>query len=165
MHKFDCRNCEAKYTDKEIKNFRNICPQCGKEINPFVSEAANTTRFAIGCFVFPAIGFLALVLLAMLMNQFSPELKLTPDQLRTEQIERGFSDWDGSHVVLTEAVKMSLNDPNSFEHVETSYWDQKDHLIVKMKYRAKNTHGGVITKSIKAKTDLNGGVIEIISTK
>jgi hypothetical protein len=60
-------------------------------------------------------------------------------------------------------IKKSMNDPNSYEHEETVYWDKGDHLIVRTTFRGKNAFGGVVKNSIMAKVDLNGNVIEIIS--
>ncbi len=57
------------------------------------------------------------------------------------------SAWNGSHRGLERAVKDSLNDPDSFEHVETLTWpvgtDGRNQIM--MTFRAKNGFGGVIT--------------------
>ncbi|MBN2088933.1 hypothetical protein JW964_04945, partial [candidate division KSB1 bacterium] len=82
---------------------------------------------------------------------------------RTKKIEQSFSAWDGSHRGLTEYIKKSMNDPSSYEHVETKYSDKGDHLVVKTTFRGKNAFGGIVTNSITAKVDLNGNVIEVIS--
>lgn len=87
----------------------------------------------------------------------------TPEEERTAEIEKNFSGWDGSHNGLTAAIKESMNDPKSYEHVETRYSDKGDHLIVTTTFRGKNAFGGVVKNSVTAKVDLNGNVIEIIS--
>ena len=81
---------------------------------------------------------------------------------RTEIIEQQFSAWDGSHRSLTKLIKESMNDPDSYDHVETVYWDKGDHLIVRTTFRGKNAFGGVVKNWVKAKVDLNGNVIEVI---
>lgn len=81
---------------------------------------------------------------------------------RKERIERGFSAWDGSHRGLTKIIKASMNDPKSYEHVETVYWDMDDHLVVKTTFRGKNAFGGVVPNWVKAKVDLDGNVLAII---
>lgn len=81
---------------------------------------------------------------------------------RTEQIESAFSPWDGSHRNLTEYIKKSMNDPSSYEHVETAYWDLKDHLVVLTTFRGKNALGATVTNSVKAEVDLDGNVAKII---
>lgn len=96
--------------------------------------------------------------------------KKTKEELRNEQIEkrknqieRNFSAWDGSHRGLTKLIKKAMNDPSSYKHVEIVYWDMGDHLIVKTTFRGKNAFGAVIKNWVKAKVDLDGNVIEIIS--
>lgn len=80
---------------------------------------------------------------------------------RQKRIESGFSAWNGSHIALTRIIKKSMNDPKSFEHVETSYGDRGDYLVVKTTFRGKNAFGGVVLNWITAKCDLDGNVIEV----
>lgn len=90
----------------------------------------------------------------------SPTPSKTPS--RDEIIEKQFSAWDGSHIKLTELIKDSMNDPKSYEHVETVYWDMKDHLIVNTTFRGKNAFGGTVKNTVKAKISLDGEGIEIL---
>jgi hypothetical protein len=55
-----------------------------------------------------------------------------------------------------------MNDPKSYEHADTKFWDMGDHLVVTTTYRGKNAFGGVVKNWVKAKTDLDGNVLEII---
>lgn len=80
---------------------------------------------------------------------------------RQKRIESGFSAWNGSHIAITRIIKKSMNDPKSFEHVETSYGDRGDYLVVKTTFRGKNAFGGVVLNWITAKCDLDGNVIEV----
>ena len=77
-------------------------------------------------------------------------------------IGKYFSAWDGSHIALAQLVKENMNDPKSYEHVETVYWDQGDHLIVKMTFRGANAFGGKVLGSVRAKCSLDGRVLEIL---
>jgi hypothetical protein len=83
-------------------------------------------------------------------------------ETRKERIERQFSVWDGSHRGLTKTIKDAMNDPRSYEHVETVSWDQGDYLVVRTTFRGKNAFGGVVKNWIKAKVDLDGNVIAIL---
>jgi len=83
-------------------------------------------------------------------------------EIREEMIESQFSLWDGSHEQLTKAIKKSMNDPSTYEHVDTVYWDQGDHLIVQTTFRGSNAFGAIVKNSVKAKVDLIGNVIEIV---
>jgi hypothetical protein len=43
-----------------------------------------------------------------------------------------------------------MNDPESFEHIETGFWNVSSHTVVVMKFRCKNAFGGKVINSIKA---------------
>jgi hypothetical protein len=81
---------------------------------------------------------------------------------RRKMIENSFSAWDGSHRNLTKFIKANMNDPDSYEHVETRYRDNNDHLIVQTTFRGKNAFGGVVINTVIAKVSLDGEVLEII---
>ena len=86
----------------------------------------------------------------------------TEKSARQIQIEKQFSLWDGSHNNLTKLIKKAMNDASSFEHVETTYSDKGDHLIVLEVFRGKNAFGGVVKNSIKAEVDLDGNITKIL---
>lgn len=65
-------------------------------------------------------------------------------------VEKQFSSYDGSHIDFVRAFKKNLNDPDSFEHVETKYIDNGTSLTVIMKYRAKNGFGAFVLQIVKA---------------
>lgn len=77
-------------------------------------------------------------------------------------IKKQFSGFDGSNRGLIKAVKQSMNDPKSFEHVETRHWVLKnDTVIVKMTYRGKNAFGGVVTERVTATMLPDGSISEV----
>jgi hypothetical protein len=78
-------------------------------------------------------------------------------------IKNQFSAWDGSHIYLVELIKKNLNDDKSFRHVETTYVDKGDYLIVKMTYRASNSFGATILQNVTAKADYKTNMITVIS--
>ena len=77
------------------------------------------------------------------------------------RIKSQFSPWDGSHNKLTGLIKSSMNDPDSYEHIKTTYSQKTDHLIVITKFRGKNAYGGYVINTIKAKVDLDGNVLKV----
>ncbi len=83
---------------------------------------------------------------------------------REKKIGDQFSSWDGSHRNLARTIKQTMNDPKSYEHVETVYWDRGNHLVVRTTFRGKNAFGGVVVNWVKAKVDLNGNVTAIIES-
>ena len=81
---------------------------------------------------------------------------------RQNKIKSQFSLWDGSHRGLEEIIKKQMNDPDSYKHVETSYSDLGDYILVKTTFRGKNKFGGVVTNWIEAKFTIDGTLIEIV---
>lgn len=84
---------------------------------------------------------------------------------RKQKIENQFSVIDGSHKKLEEYVIDHLNDPGSYEHLNTVYWDRDSFITVKMQYTAKNGFGGRVRGVIIANCDNDGNIIKIISSK
>jgi len=83
---------------------------------------------------------------------------------RKKKIESQFSAWDGSHRGLDRLIKNTLNDPDSYDHVETVYWDMGKYLVVKTTFRGKNAFGAVVLNWVKAKSDMDGNIIEIMES-
>ncbi|MDJ0838941.1 MAG: hypothetical protein QNK37_20645 [Acidobacteriota bacterium] len=61
-----------------------------------------------------------------------------------------FSEWNGRHYDFAERVKFVLNDPASFQHVETRHMITDEGMVVIMKFRAKNAFNATVTKTWKA---------------
>lgn len=76
---------------------------------------------------------------------------------------------NGSHRVLEDYVKLYMNDPKSFEHVETKYIMPKDTGVTAtvyiMTYRGKNSLGGVVTETIRATCDIKTGKVLNVNTR
>ena len=81
---------------------------------------------------------------------------------KTKSIESQFSKWNGAHQNLERAIKDSMNDPGSYVHVKTVYWDQGDHLVVQTTFRGKNAFGGVVKNTVKAKVSLDGQILKLL---
>ncbi|MCY3557002.1 MAG: hypothetical protein OXH56_16960 [Gemmatimonadetes bacterium] len=83
-----------------------------------------------------------------------------------EKVDAQFSSWDGSHRVLVEAVKKTLNDPGSFEHLETKTMrgtNWPDTFIVRMEYTAKNAFGGRLRKFVLVEvTGESGRIVQVL---
>jgi len=72
-----------------------------------------------------------------------------------------FKEWDGSHPNLERIIKVTFNDPDSYKHIKTIYWDRGDLLILWTLFLMKNTEGGVEKILIRAKASLDGQILEI----
>lgn len=90
--------------------------------------------------------FIGLVALIFVIGLFDPE----PED--TSGVRHCFSAWDGSHRQLVSAVRGSLHDPGSFEHVRTvlAGQDGSPQRAVVMTYRARNRLGGTVTSRASA---------------
>jgi hypothetical protein len=86
-----------------------------------------------------------------------PKKPLTVD----EKIQEQFSKWDGSHRALVRVIKKHMNDPDSFEHIETKYKKNKKSITVWMKYRGKNAYGGKVIDYTQAELDFDGNLLKI----
>lgn len=84
---------------------------------------------------------------------------------RKEMFKAQLSGWDHSHKNLTVLIKSAMNDPGSFEHIETTYTDKIDYFLVKQEYSGKNAFGGRVRGYVLAKVDVNGNIIEIVDQK
>ncbi|MCF7944250.1 MAG: hypothetical protein K9L75_01775 [Spirochaetia bacterium] len=87
---------------------------------------------------------------------------MTEEEKRKVLLEQQFSAWDGSHRELTKVIKEAMHNPKTYEHIQTSYIDKGDHLIVITEYRGSNMFGAIIKDSVTAKVDLKGNILEII---
>lgn len=116
-------------------------------------------------------GIISAVMVFSILNAIFPDDKETkqedsikvvaPTPTREQLLEKQFSAWDGSHRNLTKYIKDSMNNPKSYEHVKTVYWDQKDFLIVATTFRGENAFGGIVTNTVKAEISMNGDIIKI----
>lgn len=156
-----CKEC-----GNDVSTKAESCPKCGAVLR-------KKTSGCTGCLAIVILGTIVVAVISSLTDTGtgsrpsggSPTTESRPKtqaELRKEQIERQFSAWDGSHRGLTKAIKASMNDPDSYDHVETVYSDMGDYLVVRTTFRGKNAFGGVVKNWVKAKVDLNGNVIEII---
>lgn len=164
MAMITCPECK-----KEMSETADSCPNCGYQLTAekVVEIKKKEQQAQKGCGIGCLLIIIIIVVLYMVSSFSSDPTKntapKTKEETRKEQIKKNFSAWDGSHRGLTELIKKTMNDPGSYEHVETVYEDKGDHLVVKTTFRGKNAFGGVVKNWIKVKVDLSGNVIEVIS--
>jgi hypothetical protein len=80
-------------------------------------------------------------------------------------INSQFGFTDGRHIKLASKVEKSMNNPATFEHVETKYTINQDgndeFLFVYMSFRGTNSFGATVIDNIGAKVDFWGNIEEI----
>lgn len=142
MALINCKECSQKISDKA-----KTCPHCGfKKPSETFSKIVLTTLLLI--FFIIALG----------QHELDRISKLSPEDARAENIKQSFNR-DGSHKMTTRLVKMRLKDPDSFQHINTSYVENENHLDITMTYRAKNSFGGYTQSTIKSQAKPNGELI------
>jgi len=75
--------------------------------------------------------------------------------------KKNISAWDGSNPKLERAVKKSMNDPDSYEHVQTTFSYKKDKVIATMIYRGKNAFGAKVLGKVVGTFDYDGNILNI----
>lgn len=87
--------------------------------------------------------------------QIAKEKEQKEKEAYQQWINNQFSPWDGSHINLVKMVKEKMNNPKSFEHVETTYENKgyKKGITVLMTYRGTNAFGAVVTNQVIADID------------
>lgn len=81
-----------------------------------------------------------------------------------KDIENQFDHFNGSHIKVTNYIKSQMNNPSSFEHVQSKYIDETGYLLIIETYRGTNSFGAVVTNTVKAKVDMSGNIIEVIES-
>ena len=92
------------------------------------------------------------------------KLKKEAKENRDFKLESCFSAFDGSHRGLEKYIKKLMYYPDSYSHIETSYYDRDSIIVVIAKYRAKSQYGTMQIFTTEANTDINGNVLNIVET-
>ena len=77
--------------------------------------------------------------------------KKEAEKAREDELNKYFSAWDGSNTELVNYVKANMNNPDSFEHVETLFKDHGDGFRIIMTFRGKNAFNGTVTHKVMAR--------------
>lgn len=94
-----------------------------------------------------------------MVTEFPDDQEISNEYARLLKISTQFSAWDGSHKRLVEIVKDNMNDPDSFSHADTVFFDKGSRVLVKMTFRGSNAFGGIVKSMASANFDLNGELI------
>ncbi|MFQ6264558.1 hypothetical protein V7O33_22825 [Escherichia coli] len=104
-------------------------------------------------------GFFApLIIAAFVMTP--PEKEKTKEELVMAKLTRSL---DGCPLDMKDRVKESMNDPDSFECIETNVIRRKDDYVMIMQFRGKNQLGGMVKNVAKAEYDSEGNFARFIN--
>jgi hypothetical protein len=126
-----------------------------------MENKSNPKDVKKGCLILTVL-LVVIISIVAITCESEPEIKLTKQEIHKQNIQKLFSGWDGSHLKLTEKIKESLNDPKSYEHIETSFKDMDSFLIVNATFTAKNAFGGTLKKDVVVVSDTLGNITEVI---
>ncbi len=75
---------------------------------------------------------------------------------RQKKIEAQFSGYSGVHYQFERMIKAAMNDPDSYDHVETKYIDKGSYIRVFLTFRGKNGFGGLVKNTKVADFSIRG---------
>lgn len=139
-----------------FNEWQKMTPEQRKEAG---SAAAPTlVKVLTGALFLTVIFFLVLLLKTCGGSDKPP---LTAEQKHQKQLEAQFSSLTGEHRNLAYVLQKSMNDPDSYEHVKTNYWDMQDSIVLKTTIRGKNGFGAKVVKTYRAVSDMEGNIRNI----
>jgi hypothetical protein len=151
------------------------CPSCGaiyskvvEHINKHGSLEHNLPKKNYFKIIFSyirvsyviGISFVFLIIIGAINAPRVEHVPLTKAELHQKNVISQFSGWDGSNYAMTKRIKSILNDPDSYEHIETRYKDKGTYLAVYSTISAKNAFGGRIKNTFMGIVDMDENVTE-----
>ena len=94
-------------------------------------------------------------------QQLAAAAAVDEKKARQGKIEAQFSAYDGSNRGVEKVIKERMNDPDSYEHVKTTFNDKGDYITVFTQFRGKNAFGGKVLSTAIAKVDFDGNVLAL----
>lgn len=178
--KINCPHCATSLQGQITQGQIVECPDCHKQFEatperlnvptvlaraaPMPMTDSRKPKSIAGKLALIFLGLMALFAFIMPDTKESATNAATPDVAQQTPAqpardpnapESFLSAWDGSNRELVKSVKSRMNDPKSFEHVETRFIDRGNSLSLFMTYRGKNAFGGVVTNKVSAELDKN----------
>lgn len=139
-----------------------------------LSEEEIARRKRLNRKLWPVVIVLFAILFGLIgfMNAISPDDEDMPGNTTVTYvpktkwdiwIEQQTSAWDGSCRPVEQLIKKQLNDPGSYEHVETRYRPNADTsaFTVYTQFRAKNGFGALMLTAYQAEVSYNGTVLSL----
>ena len=100
-----------------------------------------------------------LILIVGLLSAMYGQVTKPVEQVRAEQVQELFFA-DGQNYQVVQAVKKSMNDPDSFEHIETRHVDNgTGDVAITMMFRGKNAFGGKVINRAVAMVNPQSGTV------
>lgn len=166
MPAMNCDKCGTEIHFKDDERGKVVrCEQCGESLRLPTIETATSKQPKSDRDITPLqslVGLAVLGLLVFICCGLCSGTALFDNAPSADPIASQFSGWDGSHPAVVDGVKARMDNPSSFEHVNTSYVVVGDSINVAMEYRGTNAFGGVVTNAVVAKLTRAGKLIELV---
>ena len=162
-----CEHCGELMQGKIKPNSVIGCVSCKKQfrvtpelMSAYESEKELSVWDYIKRYGIYTIG--GLILIVVVLSVMFGESNKSVEQIRDEQVQELFFA-DGQNYQVVQAVKKSMNDPDSFEHIETRHVDNgTGDVAVTMMFRGKNAFGGkVINRAVAMVSPESGAVTSL----
>lgn len=159
-----CEHCGALMQGKVKANSVIGCVSCKKQfrVTPELMSAYEVEReksvwdYARRYGIYTVGG---LILVVGILSAMYGQVTKPVEQVRAEQVQELFFA-DGRNYQVIQAVKKSMNDPDSFEHIETQHVDQgSGDVAITMMFRGKNAFGGKVVNKAVAMVNPESGAV------
>lgn len=164
-----CQDCKKSISDKAAS-----CPKCGCPITREFIEKYRIEEAWEKKLIWCIVGILVIIFIIIANTSENKTVQaMSPSEIRNDKIKNIFSYLGGSNKKLIDLVKSNMNDPSSFQHVETKYKfleskegfeGRHEILIVTMKFRQKNIFGAIVLNEVRAILSLEGEVLYVDET-
>lgn len=159
-----CEHCGELMQGKIKSNSVIGCISCKKQfrvtpelMSAYESEKQLSAWDYIRRYGIYTVG--GLILIVGLLSAMYGQVTKPVEQVRAEQVQELFFA-DGRNYQVIEAVKKSMNDPDSFEHIETQHVDKgSGDVAVTMMFRGKNAFGGKVVNRAVAMVNPSSGEV------
>lgn len=156
----ECSACHRQF-EATPERLNNTIPVLAKTAAPIRETPSHKPKSKAGLLLMIAVG-LIFILPWLLPDSTETKATVQAKQETPPPVEafadpgdpKNFlSSWDGSNRELVNLVKSSMNDPKSFEHVETRFRDNGDSLSLVMTFRGKNAFNATVANKVSADLD------------
>lgn len=156
----ECSDCHKQF-EATPERLNNAPPVLARAVTPTHEPVSRKPRSRAGLLLMIAVG-LIFILPWLVPDTTETKATVEAEQAPTPPAEvfvdpgdpKNFiSGWDGKNRELVDLVKSGMNDPKSFEHVETRFRDNGDSLSLVMTFRGKNAFNATVTNKVSADLD------------
>jgi len=158
-----CKECKNKVSENAA-----ACPKCGNPITPEqITEAKKEakTQGWVNLVSAAIVGILVAYFFFTSNSETERRDKTGPLSKIPERVKKQFHYYDGSHIRLEKYIIENMNDPDSYEHIQTTYTYPgigSKTMRVYTVYSGRNAFGGTVKNWVLAEVDTKTGQVKRI---